>query len=163
MKKMYFRIIFIILTLLWMGLIFFLSHQSGESSSEVSDKITSLIIKIFIPDYSDLPTLRQEELFDIFSYVIRKTAHFSEYAILGLLLFLSIKSFVDKNIILYPTTFIIGVLYAISDEFHQSFVSQRAPMLKDVFIDSLGVITMLLFISGIINIVKIKRLGKKYD
>ena len=34
----------------------------------------------------------------------------------------------------------IGILYAMSDEFHQSFSPGRSPKVTDVYIDTLGVI-----------------------
>ena len=49
---------------------------------------------------------------------------------------------------------ILGILYAISDEIHQSFTPGRGPKITDVFIDSLGVffgITVILLILEVIN------------
>ena len=37
-------------------------------------------------------------------------------------------------------TLFIGLLYAISDEFHQTFSPGRTPKVTDVYIDMLGVI-----------------------
>ena len=47
-----------------------------------------------------------------------------------------------------------GVLYAISDEVHQSFVPGRGPSVQDVLIDSLGVIFGILVVIGVIKIYK---------
>ena len=49
---------------------------------------------------------------------------------------------------------IIGILYAISDEIHQSFTPGRGPKITDVFIDSLGVffgMAVILLIIEILN------------
>ena len=49
---------------------------------------------------------------------------------------------------------IIGILYAISDEIHQSFTPGRGPKITDVFIDSLGVffgMAVILLIIELIN------------
>ena len=64
-------------------------------------------------------------------------AHYIEYAILGFFVSLSIKP--KKHWIIY--TFIFCLIFAITDEYHQSFVSGRVPDYMDIFIDTLGVIT----------------------
>ena len=71
------------------------------------------------------------------TFIIRKSAHFSEYFVLYILLFNVIKNYIhSKKIILYS---IMGVIiYAASDEFHQYFVPGRSAAIKDVFIDTCG-------------------------
>ena len=63
--------------------------------------------------------------------LLRKTAHFGEYAILGALLFRAL----GRNWIAVAA----GVAYAASDEFHQHFVSGRHGSPLDVAIDAVGV------------------------
>ena len=43
-------------------------------------------------------------------------------------------------------TIVIGILYAASDEFHQSFSPGRTPKVTDVYIDTLGVILGILLV-----------------
>jgi VanZ family protein len=64
--------------------------------------------------------------------VLRKGAHVTEYAILGLLLLRATGREVPA--------FLLGVAYAITDEFHQHFVSGRHSSPIDVAIDSTGVL-----------------------
>ena len=72
--------------------------------------------------------------------LIRKSAHFIAYLILGFLVSHAMKSEV------YTATawkrggasLLFCVVYAISDEFHQLFVPGRGPLLKDVLIDGSG-------------------------
>ena len=109
-----------LLFILWLGVIFFFSSQSGSASSNLSNTILML-----------LP-------FKISSFAIRKLAHFTEYFILGLLGMNAINksgAFHNKNIILL-SLFIL--LYALSDEIHQYFVGGRAMRVLDVFIDYTG-------------------------
>ena len=109
-----------LLFILWLGVIFFFSSQSGSASSNLSNSILML-----------LP-------FKISSFTIRKLAHFTEYFILGLLGMNSLNksgAFRNKNIILL-SLFIL--LYAFSDEIHQYFVGGRAMRVLDVFIDYTG-------------------------
>jgi len=62
--------------------------------------------------------------------VLRKCAHATEYAILALLLLRATRSFVAA----WP----LAVLYAASDELHQSFVRGRHGSPVDVAIDAAG-------------------------
>ena len=62
--------------------------------------------------------------------VLRKLAHAAEYAILGALLLRA-----TRNVGL---AFALAVLYAASDEFHQTFVEGRVGAVHDVAIDAIG-------------------------
>jgi VanZ family protein len=64
--------------------------------------------------------------------VLRKCAHATEYAILGLLLLRAIGSELPA--------FALGAAYAASDEFHQHFVRGRHGTPYDVLIDAFGVL-----------------------
>ena len=66
--------------------------------------------------------------------------HFAEYSILGFLLFRSITS--DELLTFHPFygSLLIGISFAILDEFHQSFVPGRHMSSTDVLFDSLGII-----------------------
>jgi VanZ family protein len=64
--------------------------------------------------------------------VLRKGAHLTEYAILGLLL--------ARALLREVPAFALGVLYAVSDEVHQSFVRGRHAAPLDVAIDAVGVL-----------------------
>ena len=67
----------------------------------------------------------------VWDLVLRKLAHVTEYAVLGLLL--------ARAVPLTPA-FVLGVLYAASDELHQHFVAGREGAPRDVVIDALGVL-----------------------
>jgi VanZ family protein len=64
--------------------------------------------------------------------ILRKGAHVTEYAILGLLLLRAVGR--------EGPAFLVGVAYAITDEVHQHFVSGRHASPIDVAIDSAGVL-----------------------
>ena len=68
--------------------------------------------------------------------VLRKVAHFGEYAVLGLLL---VRAFGRE-----PLAAAAGVAYAATDELHQQFVPGRHAAFRDVAIDSAGVLAGLL-------------------
>ncbi len=154
------KVLLVIVTIIWMSLIFYFSQQTGSSSSGFSDKIVDFMIDILVKNYNNLPTLDQIKIHDDFSFVIRKLAHYTEYFILGILLLLTMKSFFKKEIIIYINSSLIGIIYAISDEFHQSFIDSRTPAIMDVFIDSIGLLTAI-FLIGIICNILVK--DEKYD
>jgi VanZ family protein len=68
--------------------------------------------------------------------VLRKLAHFGEYAVLGFLLVRALGR--------EPLAAAFGVAYAGSDELHQHFVRGRHAAFRDVAIDSAGVLAGLL-------------------
>jgi len=76
-------------------------------------------------------------------FILRKLAHFLEFAWLELLLFFTIlKTFeIEARKIVFWAGF-FAFVYAISDEIHQSFIPNRDGNLRDVFIDFLGICLM---------------------
>ncbi|MCB9421270.1 MAG: VanZ family protein [Ardenticatenaceae bacterium] len=72
--------------------------------------------------------------FGIWDLLVKKGAHFLAYALLAILAWRVFDG--RKRPYLYAIVFTI--LYAISDEYHQTFVPGRNGQLVDVVIDSLG-------------------------
>ena len=120
------RIIKIVLVILWMIQIFMLSNQSGNESQSLSDNIICSFMNNCNPE--------------LYSFVVRKAAHFMLYFILGMLTFINFKS--NKENMIYAL--IICVIYAFTDEIHQMFVNSRSGELRDIIIDSLGALSSIL-------------------
>ncbi len=80
-----------------------------------------------------LPSLSHSLLDQLIKY----GAHFVEYAVLALLWYRAIYSRFSHPII-QPLAFVIVAIYALSDEFHQSFVPGRSATWQDVAVDLLG-------------------------
>ncbi|MBO7611901.1 MAG: VanZ family protein [Elusimicrobia bacterium] len=127
--------------------IFLFSAQSAQDSSKLSGEIVDVVIKVMYPHYNNLPEEQQQQIKDKVTLVVRKLAHFTEFATLGFFLMLHllsykpyIKSFNIKLFIRVCISFIIGALYAFSDEIHQMFVTDRYSSIYDVMIDSSGVL-----------------------
>ena len=136
---------YLILTILWMIFIFVMSQTPGNDSSKQSNFIVDIIIHI-------LPITR-----DTLSFIVRKCAHMTEYAILAFLIYKTIVHIVhiEKSLV---KSFIFTFLYACTDEFHQLFIAGRAGQFRDVCIDSTGALFMILIIY-IINKRKDKKIG----
>lgn len=81
---------------------------------------------------SSIPDLKTslETFWDI---ILRKIAHIIEYSILFLLL----ARAMEKPLI-WPI--ILSILYAVADEFHQSFIPGRQMALLDICFDSVGIL-----------------------
>ena len=136
----YKRCFMTLITILWMCLIFACSARNGNQSAAQSQSIGRLFGTIVFSDFKEWERDAQEEFAERWDYPIRKLAHFTEYAILGILLAgtfllwdLSVKEAISLGVA-------IGIAYAISDEIHQYFVPGRACQLMDMIIDSGGVI-----------------------
>lgn len=72
-------------------------------------------------------------------FLIRKAAHLTEYAVLAVLLLRALRSgwqraFAQQALLVL----VIAGLYAMSDEFHQTFTPSRTPAVRDVMIDCCG-------------------------
>ena len=155
MKKNILRAILMLLLLSTFFIIFGFSSQDGEKSGSISKKITEEIITR-IPQMQEKEQNEREAITLRIEKVIRKIAHFSIYTAVGLLLMALISTFEMKEKNRIIISLIIGIIYASSDEIHQSFVPERSPMITDVMIDTMGVML------GILLIMLGKAIIKKY-
>lgn len=130
----------ILLSAVWMVVIFLFSAQDGEESSRTSGKVVDLVAPVVVPGYDQLDESEKVEKQESVSFFVRKGSHFSEYAILGLLLSFSLPYGRMKRLYSSLIAIGIGVLYAISDEIHQNFSDGRSPAVLDVLIDLSGVL-----------------------
>ncbi|HOJ11795.1 MAG TPA: VanZ family protein [Clostridiales bacterium] len=119
--------------ILWMSLIFYLSHQPAAKSSELSTSITEVIIDT-IETVAPQVKIEKGDL----HYIVRKNAHFFYYLVLGILVVNALRRsgiYGYKSILL---ALLICILYAVSDEAHQIFIPGRSGEIRDVIIDSTG-------------------------
>ncbi|MBA5852037.1 VanZ family protein [Clostridium sp. cel8] len=124
-----------ILVLLWLVIIFEFSNQPATISDEKSKYVVYLFSEMGI---------NLNSLFGNFAnFIVRKTAHFSEYFVLYILLFNALydKAKMKKVLLI---AIVIVFLYACSDEIHQFFIPGRSPRIRDVFIDTFGGLMALL-------------------
>ena len=80
------RIIYLILVILWLSVIFIFSNQSGEESGNTSKKLIINIINVY--EKITNSEVDRDIVIEKMQYPIRKLAHFTEYFILGILMFL---------------------------------------------------------------------------
>ena len=134
------RILNIAMLILWLIVIFLFSNQPGQESSEKSD----LVINIFSYMGIDL----NSTLGSMTDFVVRKSAHMTEYFILCFLTYRVLRDFSLTYSQWYSVIF--SFLYAITDEFHQTFIPGRVGSFKDVLIDTTGALICAIVITLVI-------------
>ena len=145
------------------GGMYYFSSQDAQVSGSQSQSVVRLIDKI-----RDKVTLQDEKLikfqikvydklkgFGSKSYIVRKMAHFSIYALIGISLLLFIYIFSKKLVLSSLIAFLVSIMYACYDEYRQLSIPGRSGNIKDVFIDSLGALTGIILTFIIILIIKV--------
>lgn len=134
------KIISLLLLAIWMIIIFYFSNQQGEGSGNTSKTISKIIVRI-IDIQKQYTSQEQAVLVEIVEPVIRKLAHYTIYTIGGIIIVNCVYQFYNKEKRIIEVSAGIGILYAISDEIHQFVIPGRSGNIKDVIIDSLGILT----------------------
>lgn len=120
--------------------IFGFSNQNAETSAGLSQKVTNFVVEI-IPSIKNMPEPEKENVVDRVESIVRKIAHYSIYTLVGILLMSLMSTYKIKELDRLAVSLIIGVIYASTDEIHQAFVPGRGPLITDVMLDTVGVLT----------------------
>jgi VanZ family protein len=117
--------------IVWMASIFLvtqLPYFTGENTSKVIQK--AAVTETHSTNAQSVDPVNINEL----NLIIRKITHVIVFGILAFLLY--------KTLAAYPFSYILSwiltVIYAVSDEWHQSFMPGRVAAYQDVLFDSLG-------------------------
>jgi VanZ family protein len=132
--------------ILWMALIF--TGSSDSASFTHSSRIIRPLVLLLFPGMT-------EEAVEGIVTALRKCAHLTEYALFALLVWRAWRKPVrhDQRPWRWQEAAIalsFAVLYAATDEYHQTFVPSREGCVRDVLIDSVGAVAglSLLWFSG---------------
>lgn len=101
---------------------------SDETSLSVVDALNGMLARLGLGEF-------------VTNHLVRKTAHFLEYTLLGLLLALFLHSSVKKHLRHFYIPLALGLAAAGVDETIQRFVPGRSGKLGDVLLDFCGVVT----------------------
>lgn len=129
--------------------IFLFSAQPAVESSRVSDQVIRLLLRA--AELFGAARVSPEQaagLYERLSFPVRKCAHMTEYTILYGTLLLAVGGWKQDRRRCLRTAFVLTVLYACTDEFHQLFVPGRAGRVTDVLIDSLGAFVLTVVLAG---------------
>jgi len=134
---------FLVMTILTAIAIFLFSSQPGEDSAQLSEGVTLTVARVVKPGFERLSPVEKLSFMEQLGLIVRKCAHFSEFALLGLNLlgYIRMKRPETPLRAALLTAWGLATLYAGTDELHQMFVDQRSPAILDVGIDSAGALT----------------------
>ena len=122
----------------WVGLIFVFStdHFSSSNTASIGPLLSSLL--------SGISTLETDDV----HLAIRKLGHWTEYLVLAVLLLRALNNDSDNRWEWRHASWTLALvlLYAISDELHQTFVPTRTASINDVMVDVFGGICGILWL-----------------
>ena len=138
---------------------FLFSSQPADESTTTSNGVIRILIDFAGKlNIVDLEHTDPDILYKILQTPIRKGAHITEFAVLNLSLLFALSFWDMKGVKWVRTAFLLTVLYACTDEFHQIFVPGRAGLIRDVLIDSIGPTVIM----GSYVLVRLLKMGKKH-
>lgn len=151
--------IFTFLSILYAAFIFYLSSLTDPT--QLASDFAQLQ---FIHDMGDFFQRHNMQFaVDLVQYSYEnfdKTMHMSLYFVFGLILHLTFRNSENKTLKHYAPIFaiIIGILYGITDEIHQSFVPGRSATTLDLLANSIGVtIAQIIFWLAVFKAVLIQK------
>lgn len=128
------RSLFFVVWLIWMGVMFYFSTKTwgGAATKSWLDRLLTL----YVPSVRELMTTADVAQLN---FIIRKLAHFTEYAVLTTLGYWGwVKGIGRSPQQSLQLSLLISILFSLTDEFHQRFVPGRTSLVTDVLIDCLG-------------------------
>ena len=129
-----------------MGLIFYLSGQNQLVSGNLSYPVTNELVSWFDRVFS-LGLSHEQLLYytDLYHFAVRKMGHMAIFCLLSMTLYVPLNAYKIPHP--SPVDWVICILYACLDEFHQHFSQGRTPSAFDVLVDSIGALIGLFAIS----------------
>lgn len=130
------KIVPVIILIIWVIFIW----QNSLLPADISGRESSTILEL----------LRRMPIFGarLTGYIVRKAAHFAEYAVEAVILSGICREFFGKVKNKLSSVLLIGVFTAFIDETIQLFVDGRSGEIKDMWIDVSGFITGILLFIG---------------
>jgi VanZ family protein len=141
----------LVLTIIWLILIYSMTEMpyfNGESTSTAIEKTidrTETIKKKIVKPDDTAPIVSQQadpRIIHHLNVFFRKSAHIIVFGILAIFIYQSLK----RSSYSYVLALLLTFLYAIFDEWHQSFIPERTSAFKDVLFDTFGACIALLLL-----------------
>jgi VanZ family protein len=123
------------LVVIWCIVIYCFSESSlftGENTKRILEAVLS-----YLPFGHD-----GDDTSSPLNFIVRKLAHLTEFGILAVLVWRAL----ERGRMAYVGAWVFATVYAMTDEWHQSFEPERTASVKDVFIDSCGALIALIFV-----------------
>lgn len=128
--------------LAWCGLIFCFTASPLFTGENTANWIREILDKFHLGHSAHI-----EGGFFSFNFIIRKATHLTAFGILAILFYQALRPWRYAK----PFAWLFTVIYAASDEWHQSFQPGRTPKVTDVFIDASGALIALFIILPVIT------------
>ncbi|WP_082053577.1 VanZ family protein [Gordoniibacillus kamchatkensis] len=144
--------VWLALTLLWMALIFSKSSEpyaQQDMRPWLANVISEAKLKALLPNWSftyDGQSVAHGHPYEMAEFFIRKAGHVAEYALLAWLWMRTMRTWPAGRSRLQAAAIAaaISIVYAASDEWHQTFVPGRTGHAVDVAVDAAGVAAAML-------------------
>lgn len=153
LKKTIVRMILLILLGSTFFMIFQFSSENSEASGSRSREVMRKIVNTF-PYTKNLNEKTKIKIVEKSQPIIRKLAHFLVYTLVGILIMAFMSTFETILLKKFMISLFIGLIYAITDEYHQSFTPGRSPEIRDICIDTAGVFLGIILVLVIISVFK---------
>ncbi len=150
--KILFRVIFALTTLAIMTYIFTLSAETAVQSSQTSSGLIEKIADTFVPSFKEMPAIEKKAIVSSLQDIVRKAAHFTVFGALGVSVACFASTFRGKFWLKLIFCQLFCSLYAVSDEYHQTFSEGRSCQLSDIGVDSFGSFCGIIFVLLIVLI-----------
>ncbi|AFV05125.1 VanZ family protein [Dehalobacter sp. CF] len=167
-KRLVISIFLLLILIALMMISWKLSDENGMQSNDLSMKIAKKIEYGF-DNYFDI---NHKDTFwkTTFNQILRKVAHFIEYAVIGSVMCLMFNAAIRKAWVAALISIALSPAFGLIDEYHQMFSPMRTPRLLDVYIDTTGIlfgviiVTVFFLVFNYIMWLKyqIRELEKKY-
>ena len=128
----------ILLVILCMIAIFLFSCETAEKSTERTENFINSVINVSGGEntINSVSSTKGDE--NILFTIVRKSAHFLEFFLLGFLVVNLAKDYKKLNFKIIILCILFCCIYAVSDEIHQYFVDGRSCQVLDVLVDTIG-------------------------
>jgi VanZ family protein len=149
MKKKKFRLVLLLLAVIWFGFIFYMSSQTAADSGQMSRTITKAAIlagqKVGIVEVG---TVNSEPTLEKYNLAIRKLAHVGMYFLLACVIFCALRVWGLSKKVTVILCFVISISIGIIDEINQmNFVGRNSGIIsegiKDLYRDIFGTCILL--------------------
>jgi len=132
--------------ILWMAVIFMFTQVPYSTGKNTSDTLQKILVFLHINGVD-------HAVVDQLNFIVRKLTHITVFGFLAFLFFKCLEACRFA----YILSWILTVVYAMTDEYHQSFMPGRTASIKDVFLfDSVGAFLVLL-----VTFFIVRKIGEK--
>lgn len=144
----------IIIIAIMVGITIFSAQTATESDALSKGIVKKVVVGLDIMT-EDEANSTHYTVIETWDHRLRKATHFTIYFILAFVIYLVIYTIVRRKGASFILAWLIATVFAIFDEYHQTFVDGRGGQLSDVVLDSMGALTAAILSTIIIS--KMKR------